>query len=173
MRVQWLGLAILCMFLSGCDADSSSGSGSNSNRATMCSSVSGNTLTVNCVIDSFSKCSDEGRNSLGTYKDWSECWDDTDSVLEHYRNTGNVRPGPASNEGSGFPSSPTNPGGGGTGGGSINCDNAWRGSPDDHGRFYCLAACGHSQSGHQPGVDANCNILSGFSAQARNACSYC
>lgn len=105
-------LAILPVFLlTACIAepetedsyDSSSGSGSSYDySATMCYDVAGNTMTVRCIPNSSSSCSDYGQSSLGSYPDWSSCDNDVDDVLDNWADNGTVVAGPnAGSSGSG------------------------------------------------------------------------
>ncbi|MAQ99631.1 MAG: hypothetical protein CMI00_03740 [Oceanospirillaceae bacterium] len=117
-------LAILPVFLlTACIAepetedsyDSSSGSGSSYDySATMCYDVAGNTMTVRCIPNSSSSCSDYGQSSLGSYPDWSSCDNDVDDVLDNWADNGTVVAGPSA--GSGGSGSGGGSGGSGSGG---------------------------------------------------------
>ena len=79
----------------------------------MCYNTNGNNLTVRCVYNDSSSCSEysDTSSTLATYDDWSSCNSDTDEVLESWSDGDGVVAGPnAQGSGSG--------GSGGSGGGS-------------------------------------------------------
>jgi len=158
-------LFLFAVFLTACEEEGSS----SSKKASMCYEFGhdgvNNTLILNCY-SSGSSCSDDGKSTLATYKDWDTCWNDTDAVLNAWAaNGGSPKPGPNSIE--------AGSGAGGSGGGTLNCSNTWTGHPDDHARFNCQAACVEYNAGNDAGVDANCGILSGYGSAAVNACTVC
>lgn len=71
--------------------------------ATMCYDISGNTMTVRCVYNDSSSCSDYDQSSLAGYDDWDTCYNDIDTVLESWGDGEGVVAGPNSqgNSGSG------------------------------------------------------------------------
>lgn len=162
------GIAAMSLTLQGCIDDDDD----DDDRATMCYSISGSTITVNCKTNRLGSCSDDGKSSLGEYHSWDDCWDDTTNVTNNFRDTGTASVGPGA-IGSGGTGGSTDGGTGGSTGGSMDCDSAWTGSPDDHARFHCQTACVYKNAGSQEAVDATCSILSGFSAAARSACRAC
>jgi hypothetical protein len=80
--------------------------------ATMCYTVSGSTLTVNCKSNKSGTCADDGKSSLANYATWDACFGDFDAVLDNWKNNSIISPGPNSLSG----------GSGGTGGSGANCD---------------------------------------------------
>jgi|GEM_PF-3640561 len=68
----------------------------------MCFEDAGGEVLANCQNQRVSgSCEGGGREQVpGTYKDFSTCFDDTDSVLDNYIATGILSPGPNSSLGS-------------------------------------------------------------------------
>lgn len=56
---------------------------------------------------------------------------------------------------------------------SYDCNNAWNGSPGDHAEYYCQAACGYANAGHDEGVTSNCDLLRQISQEAYDNCPLC
>jgi hypothetical protein len=104
-----LALSSALFALTGCLPEETS---EPSDKATMCYSISGSTLSLSCATDEYSSCSDYGRSDLASYSDWDTCYDDMDYVLNYWGNNGSLVSGPNSGSGSS--------GGSSSGGGSSS-----------------------------------------------------
>lgn len=104
---MFIGVLIVQPFISGCEDEEEEDL-----TATMCYTVSGNTLTVNCMMNKSGTCAEEGKSSLANYATWGECAGDFDAVLDNWKNNSVISAGPNALSGSG-----------GSGGSGANCDS--------------------------------------------------
>jgi hypothetical protein len=54
-----------------------------------------------------------------------------------------------------------------------SCNSVWLGSPDDQAMYNCMAACSEEAACNEPGVQANCDILSAYGSDSYNNCTTC
>jgi hypothetical protein len=136
--------------------------------ATMCYSISGNILSVNCSSNKYGGC-DGG--SLGTYASWSDCSKDMSAVLETWKTSGVLAAGP--NAGSGG-------GGNNTSTGPSYCTSTYQGPKGEPQRdSFCEAAwlylCKNGFSPNSQEVKTYCDLYrqqNDISTPKEN-CPYC
>lgn len=151
---------LLAPFLTGCNEEE------DDERATMCYELQGNTLYLNCYTDAIHSCSEDGKSSIGSYGNWDACYDDMQNVLDVYQNTGNIKPGPNSDEGAGS-----------GGSSSGNCGSSGYNGPefDIQVDSQCKAAYAYLCAGNQQGADAACAIYRQWQEDDSSIpdCPYC
>ena len=138
-----VGILILIFLTASCELEEEVES------ATMCYELDGNYLTLNCYSDYLHTCESDGKSSLAGYDTWDACIDDMSNVLDYFSNTGEIKPGPNSNGGSG-----------GDGGSSVDCDIANYDGPefDIQVDSQCKAAYLYDCVGDTAARDAACHL---------------
>ena len=58
-------------------------------------------------------------------------------------------------------------------GDTSGCQSAWTGSTTDHAQYNCQAACYEKSRCNEPGIKANCDILSSYGADTVAKCTTC
>jgi hypothetical protein len=147
MKYTFCIITIFAFMLSSCETDEED------DRATMCYERNGNYLSLNCYTDYIHSCEDDGKSSLASYNSWEECFDDTEAVLDNWKNNGTISRGPNAIGNSG------SSGSGNNGGGSTSCNLDSYSGPtfDIQVTSFCKAAYAYDCAGNQEGVTASCN----------------
>ncbi len=123
-------------------------------------------------------CTEWGDSTLAHYDDVDNCQADIDDVVDHYSQTGEIRPGPGSHQMGGGGSTggggATTNGGTSGGGDSLDhCHSEWNCAAEPQLSTICAAACAYNAEGHEEGRDASCQNLSAIFDSATNTIGTC
>ncbi len=152
-------LFALCLVIIGCADVLEEEDEEDRDASTMCTELSGSSLSVHCVHNYLSSCEEDGAESLGEYGNWDTCYDDIQAVLDHYRNTGQIvdAPNAYGSDGSG--------GSGSGSSGNTDCYSAWKGDPNDvQVSTECMTACYYASIGSSEAASATCDIVRQWNA---------